>query len=588
MWRVILVAIAAWCVVGSRPALADNALVSSTPPDGATLPSSPKTFQLLFRDQLGVVAQVALSCDGTVIPTNAPQIGEDLKSVVFTITQDLAPGSSCTVTYRVSNPDGTLGADGRIGFRMAGAAQTTTTSTLPGTTTTGTIAPIDAGTATATGGASAPSGGLNGLLALSRLIANIGLGALFGALVLIVLAWPEGVDYVLTVRFLRAATALGILGSLLTVVILAGRTHGGGLTDGLSPGGWTDLTDLTGGTAALLRLLLAVGCVWVVARPDRINDPTQQTPSLAIPGLAVLTLAFTRGTAPGLVGVLAAMVHVLSMSVWFGGLALLARVVLTGPGEEDLVHAVRGYQRFSLLAILLTVMSGLAITYELDWHHLLGTGHGKVAILKILAVGGLIFLGLASREFVRSRLTRVDSLSTPMAARLQRAVSAEAMVAVLVLALTAWLTSLAPGGLTKSVAAANEDQLGPPHALASSAQEVAATVRLSEQVGPNAVLVEITKPKSGLQNVVVKFTPPAGSDGNAVELHVPLHGAGRALLPKSANLPLNVPGVWGIILTINNTRIDSTNVNIQPATDLSPTPGATAPAGTAPPGGTGG
>ena len=35
------------------------------------------------------------------------------------------------------------------------------------------------------------------------------------------------------------------------------------------------------------------------------------------------------------------------MAVWFGGLILLARVVLAGPGEEDLVHAVRGFARIS-------------------------------------------------------------------------------------------------------------------------------------------------------------------------------------------------------------------------------------------------
>ena len=52
------------------------------------------------------------------------------------------------------------------------------------------------------------------------------------------------------------------------------------------------------------------------------------------------------------------------MSVWIGGVVLLARVVLAGPGEEDLVHAVRGFGRISNPAIVLTVVSGLVQLYR--------------------------------------------------------------------------------------------------------------------------------------------------------------------------------------------------------------------------------
>lgn len=566
--RVFLVAIGLLVVAGPRLAAAENSLESSTPPEGATLPESPVTFQLIFRDQLGVANTAKLACDGANIPVSAPQVGEDLRSISFQISTTLAPGSSCSLAYRVSNQDGTLGLDSTLSFKIAGAVTTTTTTTVPGAVTTGTVAP--AATAGATSGS--PSGGLNGLLALSRLVANIGLAALFGALVLIVMVWPEGVDYVLTVRYLRAVAAVGLVGSFLTMVILAGRADGGGLTDGLSPGAWFGLTDVTGGTAALLRFFLAVGCLWVVARPDRINDPSQQTPSLAVPGLAVLTLAFTRGTDPGLIGVLAGMVHVLAMSLWFGGLMLLARVVLSGPGEEDLVHAVRGFKRISPIVLVLTVVSGLAIAYQLDSGDLIGSGHGKVVILKVLAVGGMIFVGLAAREFIKTRLSRVDAMTTALAARLQRAISMEALAGVSVLALTAWLTSMAPPGLVKT-AAAKAEALGPIHRLTNDKEEVAASVRLTEAVGPNAVLIDIDKPASGLVDVVLKFTPPPGSNGNAVQLRVPLRGAGQALLPKSANMPLNVPGVWTVILTINNKLIDSTNVNIQASSDIGTDPG---------------
>lgn len=560
--RVFVVAVGLLLFAGPRLAAADNVLESSTPPDGATLPESPVTFQLIFRDELGVANTAKLACDGANIAVSTPQVGEDLRSISFQISTNLAPGSSCSLAYRVSNTDGQLGLDSTLNFKIAGSVPTTTTTTAPGAVTTGTVAPV------ATNAAKTSSGsGLNGLLALSRLLANFGFAALFGALVLIIMVWPEGTEYDITVNYLRIVALVGLIGSFLTLVILAGRADGGGLTDGLSPGAWFGVTDVTGGTAALLRFFLAIGCMWVVIRPDRINDPSQQTPSVAIPGIAVLTLAFTRGTDPGLIGVVAGMVHVVAMALWLGGLLLLAGVVLSGPGEEDLVHAVRGFKRLSPVMILVTVVSGLVLAYKLDWSDLVGTGHGKVVILKVLAVGGMIFVGLASRELVKKRLSRVDAMTSALAARLRRAVSMEALAGVIVLALTAWLTSLAPPGLTKTVAATT-DALGPAHRLTNIKEDVAATIRLTEAVGPNAVFIDIDRPPAGLVDVELKFTPPPGSDGHAVLLKVPLPGAGQALLPKSANMPLDVPGVWTIILTINNQLIGSTNVNIQASSDI--------------------
>ena len=87
-----------------------------------------------------------------------------------------------------------------------------------------------------------------------------------------------------------------------------------------------------------------------------------QLPALAVPGLAVAMFGLTRsGGSLALVGAAAGMAHAVSMAVWLGGVVLLSRVVLAGPGEEDLVHAVRGFGRIATPARI-TVGAPLAAT----------------------------------------------------------------------------------------------------------------------------------------------------------------------------------------------------------------------------------
>ena len=162
---------------------------------------------------------------------------------------------------------------------------------------------------------------------------------------------------------------------------------------------------------------------WVVMRPERVIDPATQLPALALPGLAVATLGFSRsgGQLPFL-GYAAGIAHALAMAVWLGGLILLARVVLAGPGEEDLVHAVRGFARISTPALTVTIFTGFIQMYRLDWGEIFTSSHGRVLFLKSIAVGAMVFLGVAARQFIKERVARVDAMTGQLAVRLRRAV----------------------------------------------------------------------------------------------------------------------------------------------------------------------
>lgn len=570
MLVLVVLAMAGWLLLGGKPVAAANQLVSSIPEAGSTLDASPTTFQMTFKDPVGPQHVVALSCSGQPIQLGPPQLAADTVTLTVAVPTAL-PAGNCTVAWSVSQSDGTDGGSGKFDFTLkAGATAASTppavTAAPPiGDTTATTVAPAGATSESST----SSSSGVDGPLGLAKLLTNLGLAALFGALILIALAWPEGVEYILTVRFLRTACVVAIAGALLTVICLSAAATGDGIGASISPSAWMDLKDTTPGLAALARLVLTVGCAWVVMRPDRVIDPTTQLASLGIPGLAVATIGFNRvGGDMELVGVAVGVVHALAMAAWLGGIILLGRVVLAGPGDEDLVHAVRGFRRISMPAIIVTVVTGLIQTYRLDWGQLFDTSHGRVLLLKGLTVAAMVFVGLASREFIRTRMARVETMTVPLATRLQRAVGIEVVVGVLVLVLTAWLTSFVP---PKAVVEAKPvADLGSKHELTNDQYSVRATVQVTERVGANAVMLTILSPKAGLQDVQLEFTPPIDTGGTGVIVHVPLTGAGSALLPRASNMPLDATGTWTVVLRINNVVIDSTSINVQPA---EPTPG---------------
>jgi copper transport protein len=461
------------------------------------------------------------------------------------------PKGTCSAAVSVSAPDGSPNGQFSVKFTITSdsvAAVTTldpagtvdpTATTVAGAVAT-TLAP--AGTGDSTGDS---TGGSGGPLGLARLVTNIGLAVLFGSLVLIATAWPEGVEYILTVRFLRTAWIVSLVGSVLTAVFLTANVTGKSIGASLNPLAWTDLEGASG-IAAIARVLLTAGCIWVVMRPERCIDQSTQLPALAAPLLAVATLGFTRtGGDLAAVGVIMGVGHALAMAVWFGGLALLTRVVLAGPGDDDLVHAVRGFSRISTPALLVTVVTGAVQTFRLDRGALFDTGHGRVLLLKAVAVGAMVFVGLATRQFVNAQLRRVDSLNAPLAGRLRRATGIEAVAGVVVLAITSWLLSFTPPNL---VEAAPVGQYG--YSAPMVADDLDVTVRLTGVVGRNGVRIEVASPATGLSNFTVTFIPPAETTAPTVLLTVPaeLAGAGVGVLDVTEGVPLEAPGVWTLAI----------------------------------------
>ncbi len=562
-----LLSLLAFGLVGSLWAptadAADNTVIASTPAAGSTVEASPSLISITFAQPLGTEFSVVLACESATVNLGKTVLLADGVTLQASLIS-VVPKAACTVSWRVTDLLLQPAGSSSFGFTISNdpPAATTTTSTVPPTPGE-TFLPVDTAPIT-TAVADAPAGGSDagsstassdqpdgqGPLGLFRLFSTLGLAVLFGSLVLIAVAWPEGVEYILTLRFLKTTWLFALASTFLFAGALQASISGAGLGSSLSPTGWGDLLDSTPGKAAVLRFVFTAICGYVVLRPERAIDPGTQLPALVPPGIAVVTLAFSRNEF-GLLENAVGAVHVLSMAVWLGGLVLLTRVVLAGPGEEDLVHAVRGFTRLATPALWATVASGAVQFFQLD-RGALGSSHGLVAIVKILFVALMVFVGVAARQFISQRVSRVDTMTAPLANRLRRALGIEALVGVLVLTLTAWLLSLSPPRLSASDASSL--QLGSVHTFQTTGVQV--NVAFSERVGTNDVRIEVVAPEAGVTGLTVEFQPPPGAAiGGLIINNIPLVGTGVAVLEKSDGFTLAATGNWTVVVSANGVEI---------------------------------
>ncbi len=443
------------------------------------------------------------------------------------------------MTWVLSNDDGSTDRDD-FSFTVSESAAAAT----PGATTTTTAG----GTATAVsddGGDSddvRDAGSVSSApIWLGRVLSIVGIAVVFGSLVLIVAAWPEGPEYVLALRFLRSMWIVGLVGTLIYVAGLSAAVKGESFSSGLNPANWFDLFDAGWpGRFAVLRVVLVIAMAWVVMKPERVIDPTTNMLALGIPALAVVTLGLSRtGGNLAFLGVVASILHVLAMAVWFGGAVLLARVVLAGPGDEDLVHAVRGFGRISNPAIVITLFSGLIQLYRLDGGELFSSGHGRVVLLKTVAVAAMVFVGMTAKQIASSKLNRANELNARNADRLRRAFGTEAAIGLLVIGLSGWLLGLNPGKLPDSGGDFDIEERFQDQALDFDVEVLMSPGR----VGLNELEVVVNAPATGLSDLLVTFFPPTGASGTPIITQgIAITGAGVARSRRRRSSPSTSPG----------------------------------------------
>lgn len=519
-----------------------NSLQSITPADGSSVDTSPEAIVLSFNQEIGDdhTVDVVMVCNAVPFALGDPVIDDDRLVVTVPLSAP-APRGSCAVDWQLADAEGAVITNGRAGWEVTSdpPAQTDDATTETSGTTLDSVAVSDTTAAEPTDPDAGSSGGA---IWLGRLLSTIGALAIFGGLALIGIGWPEGPEYVLTVRFLRAAWVVAMVGTLLYVIAFAADASGGSFGSGINPSAWLDLNDEGwAGRGALLRLVFVTASGWVAMRPERIIDPTSSMWAWGIPGAALFAVAMSRveGSVP-LLGYLVNVLHVVSVAIWFGGAALVARVVLAGPGEEDLVHATRAFARVSVPAILVASVTGVVQVIRLDGGDLFSSSHGRVVLLKVVAVAAMVAVGLAARQQVNYRLERAQVMEPQVADRFRRAFQAEAAIGLVVLAFSGWLLALTPPRVDP-LAGETYIEAIPFNDTATGLQ---ARVFVGPgRAGPNGLRVEVDAPAEGITSLSVRFIPPDPT-AFVIEQPIPLTTSGTAVLPTSEGLPLDIPGEW--------------------------------------------
>ncbi len=604
LWFVALIGV---FTIMPGTAFADNTIITSEPADGAVLSTSPTQIVFSFTEEVGELRIVGMECNTETVIIPAPTLSGNNRMMTVDLSATALPKGVCFATWTVSNADNEPNGSDKISFSVESDPVTTVAAGATGDAVAateasgGAVTPVDGTADDATTGGGVLAGeaaaaddtkivNLNqvtsgtGPLWLGRVLSTLGIAVVFGALVVIAAAWPEGVEYLITVRFLRAAWVFALIGTLLFTAAAAAAVSASSLGSGFSPGAWIDLLDAGwSGRAALLRLVLVFAMAWAAFRPDRVIDPVTQMAALGIPALAVAMIGVGRvnGSLAAL-GVLLGIAHALAMAIWLGGVILLARVVLSGPGEEDLVHAVRGFARISVIAIVITIATGLAQMFRLDGGNLFNNGHGLVTVLKVFLVAGMVFIGLSARQFAQQRLARAHEMTVPMSDRLRRAFSLEASIGLATLLASSWLLALSPVNVNNepSIDYAIERRV---QVDDGEATVLDVTVKLtSDRIGLSGLEVRVDDPNEGITRLEIVLTPPANDITGGIVQAIPLTGTGRAVRTAAVGLPIEVAGDW--LLQVNAdtaiglVRSDPVAIEIFTADGTAPTTSITVPA----------
>jgi len=211
------------------------------------------------------------------------------------------------------------------------------------------------------------------------------------------------------------------------------------------------------------------------------------------------------------------------------------------------VQAVRGFSRISLPAILGTIITGVIQLVRLDGGSLFDTGHGRLVLLKAVAVAAMVFVAVTARQMVSARLARAQEMTVPLADRFRRAFSAEAAIGIIVLMLSGWLLALTPPRVVET------DDANYPVSVpfVDVATGVDIDVKITPAtVGLNGIRVEVNAPEQ-VSNLLVSFVPPVGSSARPVDQPIAdLTGVGAAVLRASEGIPLDEAGTWTILLNV--------------------------------------
>ncbi|MFB7338373.1 copper resistance CopC/CopD family protein [Streptomyces adustus] len=462
MRRIITMLCLVLCALGLQtvtagPAAAHTGLLSSEPAAGQVLPDLPPKIALTFRQPVTAGADAIRVFDDHMRRMDLGGHPDDRRR---TTLRTALPGSlragTYTVAWQVTSADGHPVA-GTYRFSIG-----TTTHVV------GVVPPL--------AGANAAWAGR--LLGAARGIGYAGLALGPGVLLVALWLWPAGLRERRTRALVWGGLGLLAAGTLAVLTVHTVWADGRPLAEawsGAHAHPYAATADLAYAVRfyALLALGAATAVVTASAGRDRPARPLVLATTAAVTvlwGTWPLTGHAVDGRyAP--IAMAADLVHLAAMTLWLGGLALVAAVLSRPAHLGELDAVLPRFSRLAFTAVVALVVTGTGRAWQEvgSAGHLLDTGYGRLLLVKSAGVAAVVALGGVARRWVHRHTDRPAPLPPPTAEaagttltrtapappalpdaalvrNLRRGLLAELLVAAAVLGITAALVTAAPPG----------------------------------------------------------------------------------------------------------------------------------------------
>lgn len=515
----------------AQVANAHAALASTSPTRGAVIPQTPEQVVLSFNEPV------------TLVPGRTQVIAPDGKRI--NVGDPRASGPRLTIELRV--PDRPLGTY-VVSYRVISADSHA----------------ISGAFAFSVGAPSAPPDAqevgvrpeVRAAVLVAKYLGYAGLTLAVGPLLLLLTLWPRRLSRRGVLRLLWAGVGLLTAGTLASLWLQAPYASGAALLD-VSPGELRQVATSEYGLAQLARLGLiavAVALAWHVLRTRRALGARIALVLVVLGGLVTWPLAGHQIASPAPPIMAAADVaHLASMSVWLGGLAVLAGFLLRRADPRELRIILPVWSRWAAAAVYWLVAAGVVQTVvQVDTPaHLVTTDYGRLIVAKVALVAGVLAVAFFSRRMVRRA-------SGAPAAPLRRAVWAEVAVAAVILAASSVLTQATPARSADVEAQAAAKAKGFATTLTSNLYAVQFEVFPAEVGEYNTIHASVYTP-DGRPLDVAEWKATLALPSAAIE---PMDNPVATLAGNQGlgNLTFPVPGDWLLSLTIRTSEIDQATV----------------------------
>jgi copper transport protein len=504
-------------VAAAAPAAAHASLESTSPAAGQRLDAPPPALVLTFDEPVSTTPGSIRLFDDTGRRLDLGRVERDGHDVRASVP-DLGAGVYIA-TWRVTSADAHP-IHGAFTFQVGDAHARGDTQALARRLL------AEQGGRTSTGFA----------YAVQRAVVFAAVIVLVGGTAFVGVLWPAGRDDVRTRRVLTWAWGAAVAATVVGIGLHAAYAAGLGVGKAFDPSVVREELGTRFADASLWRLgLLVVGGFALVRR---------WWPAAAIAAVGALATFGWAGHAGSgdLVGLAlgADVVHLAAVSVWLGGLAILATCVVR-TGDDAVAAVAPRFSRVAFAAVAAVVATGAfqgwRQTRSLD--ALDGTTYGRLLLVKIALVAVLIGVAWAARRWVQGR-RRVPTAS------FARTIGIETTVAVAVVIVTALLVNAQPG-------------------RTALAQPFSTTL----EAGPLLVDLTVDPAKAGPADVHLYTLDEQGQVADVDDVTVALRLAARDVGPLAVpmqragpghfaayGIDLPFPGTWELDVAVRTSDVD--------------------------------